>query len=56
MGNTVNKFVHEKRPAGNSSINWDGKNMMGESMTSGIYFYLLKVNGMSMKRKMVLLK
>ena len=56
LGNTVKNLIHENRPAGNSSINWDGKNMMGESMTSGIYFYLLKVNGMSMKRKMVLLK
>ena len=56
MGNTVKNLIHENRPAGNSSINWDGKNMMGESVTSGIYFYLLKVNGMSLKKKMVLLK
>ena len=56
MGNTVKKFIHEKRPAGNSSINWDGKNTIGESVTSGIYFYLLEVNGMSLKNKMVLLK
>ena len=56
MGNTVKKLTHEKRPAGNALINWDGKNMMGESVTSGIYFYLLKVNGMSLKKKMVLLK
>ena len=56
LGNTVKKLIHEKRPAGNSSIYWDGKNMIGENVTSGIYFFLLKINGMSLKRKMVLLK
>ena len=56
MGDTVKKLMHEKRPVGNSTINWDGKNMIGESVTSGIYFYLFKVNGRSFKNKMVLLK
>ena len=40
MGNTVKKLMHEKRPAGNSIVNWDGKNINGESVTSGIYFCL----------------
>ena len=56
LGNTVQKLIHEKRPVGNSLINWDGTNMMGESVTSGIYFSLLKVDGRSFKNKMVLLK
>ena len=56
LGNTVQKLIHEKRPIGNSLINWDGTNMMGESVTSGIYFSLLKVDGRSFKNKMVLLK
>ena len=56
MGNTVKKLMHEKRPIGNSLINWDGTNMMGESVTSGIYFSLLKVDGRFFKNKIVLLK
>ena len=56
MGNTVKKMMHEKRPIGNSLINWDGTNMMGESVTSGIYFSLLKVDGRFFKNKIVLLK
>ena len=56
LGNTVKKLIHEERPADNSSIYWDGKNMIGENVTSGIYFFLLKINGMSLKRKMVLIK
>ena len=55
-GNTVKKLMNEKRPAGNSIVNWDGKNMNGESVTSGIYFCLLKVNEESFKSKIVLLK
>ena len=55
-GNTVKKLMHEKRPAGNSTVNWDGNNMNGESVASGIYFCLLKVNEKSLKNKIVLLK
>ena len=50
------KLMNEKRPAGNSIVNWDGKNMNGERVTSGIYFCLLKVNEESFKSKIVLLK
>ena len=56
MGNTIKKLVHEKRPAGNSTVNWDGKNMNGESVTSGIYFCLLNVKKKSFKSKIVLIK
>ena len=35
---------------------WDGKNEVGESVTSGIYFYQLEMDGVSMLRKMVVLK
>jgi len=55
-GNTVKKLMNEKTPAGNSIVNWDGKNMNGESVTSGIYFCLLKVSGKSYRNKIVLLK
>ena len=56
MGNTIKKLIHEKRPAGNSTVNWDGKNMNGESVTSGIYFCLLNVKKKSFKSKIVLIK
>ena len=46
---------HSSNP-GPEEINWDGKNMNGESVTSGIYFCLLKVNDKSLKSKIVLLK
>ena len=35
---------------------WDGRNAMGEPVSSGIYFYQLETNEMSSLRKMVILK
>ena len=35
---------------------WDGRNAVGESVASGIYFYQLKADNMSLLRKMVILK
>ena len=48
--------MHENRQGGNSKVNWDGKNMHGDNVTSGIYFCLLRVNEKSFKNKIVLLK
>ena len=35
---------------------WDGRNALGESVASGIYFYQLQTDEMSLMRKMVILK
>ena len=35
---------------------WDGRNERGESVVSGVYFYELRVDTMSLLRKMVILK
>jgi len=35
---------------------WDGRNALGEQVASGIYFYQLEAEGMSLMRKMVILK
>ena len=35
---------------------WDGKNAIGESVASGIYFYQLEADNMSFLRKMLILK
>jgi len=35
---------------------WDGKNALGEQVASGIYFYQLETDAMSLMRKMVILK
>ena len=35
---------------------WDGRNDLGESVATGVYFYQLQADGMSPLRKMVILK
>ena len=35
---------------------WDGRNKVGERVASGVYFYQLQANNMSLLRKMVILK
>jgi len=43
-------------PAGNHSINWDGKNNQGNNVNQGIYFYKLRYGNTALTRKMILLK
>ena len=35
---------------------WDGKDSMGEKVTSGVYFYTLRVGDFTVTRKMIILK
>ena len=49
------------QPAGyytqkNRAAYWDGRNVVGERVASGIYFYQLQANNVSLLRKMVILK
>ena len=45
--------VYENR---SKAIYWDGKNGLGESVASGVYFYTLTAGDYSATRKMVILK
>ena len=45
--------IYERR---SKAIYWDGKNELGESVASGIYFYSLSAGNYSGTRKMVILK
>lgn len=40
----------------NRAAYWDGRNAVGESVASGIYFYQLRTDNMSLLRKMLILK
>ena len=44
-------YTHRSRAA-----YWDGRNTVGERVASGIYFYQLQADNMSLLRKMVILK
>ncbi len=56
-GQKVKQLVSNQLPAGQHSVVWDGRGDDGKSVSSGIYFYKLKVNGKDKSvRKCLLLK
>jgi hypothetical protein len=55
-GRLVSVLVEERREAGRYEEIWDGKNVVGRSVTSGIYFYRLNAGAFTETRKMVLLR
>jgi flagellar hook assembly protein FlgD len=40
----------------NRAIYWDGKNQLGESVSSGVYFYRLTTSDYDAMKKMVILR
>ncbi|MDE0089708.1 MAG: cohesin domain-containing protein [Candidatus Poribacteria bacterium] len=60
-GRIVRTLALGHQPAGiyktrNRAAHWDGKNEIGESVASGIYFYTLTAGKFSATRKMLILK
>jgi hypothetical protein len=55
-GQKVRNLVNETKPVGNYQVNWDGTSDNGKKVVSGVYFYHLESSGVSVTRKMVMLK
>jgi hypothetical protein len=55
-GQFITKLVNEKQKAGTYKVEWDGRDLYGNQMASGIYFYMLKTSEFSETRKMTLIK
>ncbi len=55
-GQKVRTLVNAKLSSGFHTLGWDGKNDVGRSVTSGIYFYKMQNADYSKTRKMILLK
>ncbi len=51
LGNEAAVLVNEEKPAGRYQINFNAA-----SLSSGIYFYVINVNGYTAARKMLLIK
>jgi len=43
-------------PPGSHEVIWDGRNNQGVNVSTGVYFYQLRVDGSSLAKKMILLK
>ena len=55
-GRIVRTLFNGAKPAGSHTVTWDGRDERGGATSSGVYFYVLDVNGERRTRKMVLLK
>ncbi|MCI0452400.1 MAG: hypothetical protein L0Z51_08410 [Candidatus Latescibacteria bacterium] len=55
-GRAVRTLVNEVQPGGSHTVVWEGRDDRGETVSSGVYIYMLDVNGERRTRKLVLLK
>ena len=60
-GTTIRHLALGHQPAGNyitrdRAAYWDGRNGLGERVVTGVYFYQLQADNLSLLRKMVILK
>ncbi len=56
-GQLVKELVRSTRNAGEHTVVWNGKDSAGRKVSSGLYFYKLKLNGKTIDtKKMMLLK
>ena len=56
LGQKVRSLVNQKMPAGYHSINWNGENENGVSLSSGIYFINVSTNNQSYIGKVTFIK
>jgi hypothetical protein len=56
LGQRIVTLVNEKQEAGYKSVTWNGRDERGTHLSSGIYFYALRVGHFSETRKMILTK
>jgi hypothetical protein len=56
LGQQVRTLVSTQLSAGVHAVTWDGRDEVGVQVSSGIYFYRLKVGDFMQTRRMTLLK
>jgi len=56
LGQKVKAVVDQQKSAGRYKVEWDGTDEKGHSVSSGLYFYVLKADKSIDKKKMLLLK
>jgi hypothetical protein len=55
-GRLVARLADEEQSPGEKAVQWDGRNMRGERVSSGVYYYRLQAGKELVSRTMVLLK
>lgn len=56
LGQAVRTLVNENKDTGKYNVTWDGKDEQGKKLSSGVYFYELRVDAQIATRKMLYLK
>jgi hypothetical protein len=56
LGQKIRTLVNEVQSAGAHSVNWDGLDDAGRSVSSGVYVYRLRADKSVASRKLVLLR
>jgi photosystem II stability/assembly factor-like uncharacterized protein len=56
LGKEVKTLIDNKLESGNHKIMWDGRNNFGTSVSSGMYYYKIKVNNFVSIKKMMYLR
>lgn len=56
LGQKLRTLVNEPKSTGTYEVIWDGKDDKGKDVSSGIYFYQLKVGNLAESKKMLLLR
>ncbi len=55
-GQLVRTLINRMENAGEHTVTWDGRNAQGQPVGSGLYFYQLDTKGISIRKRMILLK
>ncbi|RKY76046.1 hypothetical protein DRQ12_10820 [candidate division KSB1 bacterium] len=55
LGRRVRTLVDGKKEAGVHRVEWDGKNMLGKNVASGVYICRMQAGGFVNRRKLVLI-
>lgn len=55
LGNKVRTLVHDNKPSGRHTVLWDGSNDQGLKVSSGMYIYVLQMNGQIVSTKRMLM-
>jgi hypothetical protein len=56
MGQKVTDLVHDLRPAGYYQTTWNGTNMHGKTVSSGVYIYTITAGDYHAVKKMISIK
>ncbi len=56
LGQKIRTLVDETKPAGKYSITWDGDDLNGQAVSTGIYLYRFQTDDIVKTKKMILLK